>query len=105
MTSFGTTQYALFATYYEFLYALRRDFVWNNWLNNTTSVSARFLYALRRDLVWNQINVIPKYQRVIGLLYALRRDFVWNPTSSEGPVTSTDAAGSAGESRRGRNRF
>ena len=88
-----------------FLYACRRDFVWN--VNRpgpadrtssgfytpvgVTSVGthatgtfvriamiAAFLYACRRDFVWNDVLAVAGPRHDAMFLYACRRDFVWN---------------------------
>ncbi len=69
----------------EFLYALRRDLVWDGvWVAHSTRLS-EFLYALRRDLVWDVIT--PKGETINGrrakFLYALRRDLVWDEASKQ----------------------
>ena len=58
LTSFGTaivcTRYALF----KFLYALRRDLLWNRHqlVPQLFNFGYTFLYALRRDLRWNDLD-------------------------------------------------
>jgi hypothetical protein len=81
---------------------------------------AVFLYALRRDLLWNVLQVhlgspeLARFYTPFGVtffgthhyahregggrcefLYALRRDLLWNPTLFGEPVTSADATGCA----------
>jgi hypothetical protein len=50
-----------------------------------------FLYALRRDRVWNIAILASTALASFAFLYALRRDRVWNPTLSGWAVTCDDA--------------
>ena len=83
VTLFGTAG-ARMAQCHErkFLYALRRDLVWDfNTIgrNNLAGDLDAFLYALRRDLVWDSTNSSDRIgMRSLGFLYALWRDLVWD---------------------------
>jgi hypothetical protein len=48
----------------------------------------RFLYALRRDRLWNYTDNGYVGMGISKFLYALRRDRLWNPIPPAGAVTS-----------------
>ena len=62
-----------------FLYAWRRDFVRNGWLQHASDdLEREFLYAWRRDFVRNPLALLAVTGYWLSFLYAWRRDFVRN---------------------------
>ena len=88
VTSFGTVaEVADGVSPKAFLYALRRDLVWDILaLCGVPKADRQFLYALRRDLVWDADNM---HNCLVltpdRFLYALRRDLVWDRATEASP--------------------